>query len=149
MRRAVTTLAIGDDFAIGGDAGFFVHAAQLGGGLERAVGTEIARPFDVHGARNGAAARRTHRGAAVFAGAAGIEQDAARLTDRATHVLPGGDGLRDTRPLPLADRCRRRLTRDRKALVRPGAKPAVEQPHRRMAEILEKPEGAGGANPRL
>ena len=45
-------------------------------------------------------------------------------------------------PRPPAPRARPENPR------RPRAEPAVEQPHRRMAEMLEEPERAGGANAR-
>ena len=71
-----------------------------------------------------------------------------RLADRAAHVLPGRDGLRHARPLPLADRRRRRLARNRKpSLSRRRTRRRAAAPT--DGRSIEKPERAGGANARL
>src|SRR5919204_3486477 len=67
VRRAIAALAVGHDLLVGRDPGPFVHRAKLGRGLEVSLRGEIARPFDVHGAGDCAAALRAHRGAVMFA----------------------------------------------------------------------------------
>ena len=142
VRGAVAALAVRHDLAVRRHAGLLVHRAQLGGRLERAVGPEVARPFEVHRAGNRAAARRAHGRAAVLAVAARVED--ARVAGwprRVVHVLPGRDALRASAcPVHVVRRRRapRATAEDPRASTR--RTPPSSTRTCGMAEVLEKPE---------
>ena len=140
MRCAVAALAIGDDFCVRRDTRAFVHLLQLRGGLERAIGAQVVRPFEMDGARNGAASRGPHRGAAVFSVAARVEDDRSRRAEAIANVAPVGENLVVTRARPLGRHRLDRFLRDRQPSRDPGLIAAIEHARIRMAEELEKPE---------
>src|SRR6185437_6299064 len=52
VRGAVAALAVGDDFLVRRDARGLIDRAQVRGGLERAVGRQVALPLHVRRAGN-------------------------------------------------------------------------------------------------
>ncbi len=147
MGGAVAALAVRQHFAVGRDARALVHLPQFGRRLEGAVRAEVPRPFDVDGAGYRAAALRADGRAAVLAVASRVEDHRIPrcrwpiFTSRQVAIV-----CELARAGPVARRRRRSITRNRQSGPAPGAESAVEQPHRRMAEILEEPERARRAD---
>ena len=76
-----------DHFLFRSDIPFSVHLFQLIRGLEESVRVEVVCPFQVHRARNGAAARRTHDLPRIFAVAAGVDDHDGRIAQIGANLL--------------------------------------------------------------
>src|SRR5687768_10806098 len=146
MRGAITALAVGHDLALGTDAGPLVHRLQLIGSLEGAVGCEVVRPFEMDGPGDGAAARGSHRCAAILAIAARIEDDRVFTTEAIVDVAPARENGVVARAGPVGRLRLYGLLCDRQAFFPPRVEPAIEQACVWMAEKFEKPECACRTN---
>src|SRR5258708_24507751 len=149
MGGAIAALAIRDAFLVGHDARLLVHRTKLRLWLERAVGGQVTRPLDVHGAGDGASALRPDDRAVVFAVAAGIEDHDVGTAEPVFHVTPCCDRLLLRYAGPAALGRRRCLACHGQPGACPGTEAAVENLHARMPEVFEEPECAGGPHPRL
>src|SRR3954464_351998 len=146
VRRTVATLAIGNYLAVGSDSGIGIHPGELGGGLELSGRREIARPFDMNGSRPRPAALRADGRAVVLAIGPGVENHGLTTSERGAQFVPGCNGAVVARTGPFARPRRSRIASDREPLGDPRIEPAVEHLHRGMAEVLEEPERARGAD---
>src|SRR5688572_24243480 len=102
MRGAVPALAVGDDVAIGRNASPRVHLPELVGGLVATVGRQVLFPFEMHGARDGSAALRSHRLAVILRVASGINDRRGRPAKLCGDVLPARHLRWIGRAMPIA-----------------------------------------------